>query len=116
MRHHNSIKKFGRKRKLRVALMRTLANSLFRDGKIMTTEAKAKALRPYAEKLITRARINTPTARRLVSSRQGSPAGLAKLFGVVAPKYLERKGGYTRVVKAGFRKSDGAKMAMIELV
>lgn len=96
--------------------MRTLAYSLFRDGKIMTTEAKAKALRPYAEKLITHARTNTPASRRLISSRLGSPAGLSALFGTVAPKYLDRKGGYTRVIKAGFRKSDGAKMAMIELV
>ncbi len=96
--------------------MRALAHSLFRDGKIVTTEAKAKALRPYAEKLITRARANTFSSRRLVASRLGSPVGLTALFGTVAPKYLKRKGGYTRVVKAGFRKSDGAKMAMIELV
>lgn len=116
MRHHSAVKKFGRKRKGRVALLRTLAHSLFREGTIMTTEAKAKALRPYAEKLITHARVNTPASRRLVLSRMGSAASLKTLFGTVAPQFLERKGGYTRVVKAGFRKSDGAKMAVIELV
>ena len=116
MRHHNRNKKFGRIRKQRVALMRTLAHSLFRDKKILTTEAKAKALRPYAEKLITLARSGTVAARRGAISRLGSARAALALFRDVAPRYRERTGGYTRVVKAGFRKSDGARMAQIELV
>jgi len=129
MRHHSRVKKFGRIRKQRTALMRTLAHSLFRDGSIRTTGAKAKALRPFAERLITLARRmlaeqksggiarrNTVASRRLVSSRLGGGAGLAKLYTEIAPKFSSRAGGYTRVIKAGVRKSDGARMAVIELV
>ena len=96
--------------------MRTLAHSLFRDKKILTTEAKAKALRPYAEKLITGARRGTIAARRGAISRLGSARAALALVRDVAPRYKERTGGYTRIVKAGFRKSDGARMAQIELV
>ncbi len=116
MRHHNRVKKFGRERNQRKALLRTLARSLFRDGSIRTTEARAKALRPFAERLITGARQNTVASRRLVVSRLGGSAGLAKLYAEVAPKYISRNGGYTRVIKAGARRSDGARMAVIELV
>lgn len=116
MRHHNRNKKFGRIRKQRIALMRTLAHSLFRDGRIQTTEAKAKALRPFAERLISSARTNTVASRRRIVSRLGGRAGIAKLYKEVAPKYAGRSGGYTRVIKSGMRKSDGARMAIIELV
>ena len=96
--------------------MRTLANSLIRDGRIRTTAAKAKALRPYFERLITHARVDSATARRLVLRSLGTTSSLQKLFASVGPKYISRAGGYTRVIKADVRKSDGAKMAIIELV
>src|SRR3989338_4402004 len=116
MRHSNRIKKFGRKKNQRGALMRSLAQSLIRDGKIRTTEAKAKALRPFVERVITHARTGTPASRRLIKSRLGNDMNLAKLYKEIGPKYASRAGGYTRVVKAGVRLSDGAKMAVIELV
>ncbi len=116
MRHHNRVKKFGREKGQRKALFRTLAHSLFRDGRIETTEAKAKALRPFAERLITRAKSGTLASRRLVAARLGGIAALAKLYGEIAPRYAKRNGGYSRVVKAGMRRSDGARMAVIELV
>lgn len=116
MRHANRVKKFGRKKNQRLALMRTLAKSLLRDGQIHTTEVKAKALRPFVERLITHARTGTVASRRLVATRLGGTVDIAKLYKEIAPKYASRAGGYTRVVKAGIRKSDGAKMAIIELV
>jgi len=116
MRHSNRNKKFGRKANLRTALMRTLAHSLLRDGRIQTTEVKAKALRPFVERIITHARTGTPASRKIVTERLGGSSITAKLYKDIAPKYAKRAGGYTRVVKAGFRKSDGARMAVIELV
>jgi len=116
MRHSNRNKKFGRKANQRRALMRTLAHSLLRDKRIQTTEVKAKALRPFVERIITHARTGTPTSRKLVTQRLGGSAIVASLYNDIAPKYAKRTGGYTRVVKAGFRKSDGAPMAIIELV
>ena len=96
--------------------MRTLAHSLFRDGSIQTTVAKAKALRPFAERLISGARADTNASRRRIVSRLGGSTGLTKLSKEIAPKYHSRSGGYTRVIKAGMRRSDGARMAIIELV
>jgi large subunit ribosomal protein L17 len=115
MRHHRKIKSFDRDRKGRVALMRALAVSLVRHGAIVTTEAKAKALRPAIEKLVTHARTGTLSARRLVAAKIGD-ASAAKLIKEVAPKYGERKGGYTRITKLPIRASDAAKMAQIEFV
>lgn len=116
MRHHNKVKKFGRKRNQRTALMRTLAHSLLRDGRIQTTVVKAKALRPFVERLITKARTDTLASRKLAIERLGGSSAMAKLYKDIAPTYAGRAGGYTRVVKTGFRKSDGAPMAIIELV
>lgn len=116
MRHSNRIKKFGREKNQRHALMRSLAQALLKEGRIKTTEVKAKALRPFVERLITHARTGTPTSRRLVKTRLGNDMNLGKLYKEIAPKYASRKGGYTRVVKVGFRLSDGADMAYIELV
>ncbi|MEK7208462.1 MAG: 50S ribosomal protein L17 [Patescibacteria group bacterium] len=116
MRHSNRNKKFGREKNQRRALMRTLAHSLFRDGRIETTEAKAKALRPFAERLITHAKSGTLASRRLIAARLGGTAALAKLYKEIAPRCAKRSGGYSRVVKAGMRRSDGAKMAVIELI
>lgn len=109
--------------------MRSLARSLLRDGRIRTTEAKAKALRPFAERLITlarrclseqksgrHARTGTTASRRIVRARLGNGLQLQKLYKEIAPQYASRAGGYTRVVKTGRRLSDGARMAVIELV
>jgi len=108
-------RKLHRKIGPRKALMRTLASSLVIHEKIKTTEAKAKELSPYVEKKITRARKGDLTARRMLS-RYFSDNVVKKLVDEIAPKYKERNGGYTRVIKLGIRKSDGAKMAIIELV
>lgn len=115
MRHHRKIKSFDRDRKGRVALMRALAVSLVRHGAIVTTEAKAKAMRPMVEKLVTHARTGTVSARRLVAAKIGDVSA-AKLVKEIGPRYVDRKGGYTRIVKLPIRKSDAAKMAQIEFV
>ncbi len=116
MRHSNRNKKFGRVRKVRSAFMRSLARSLARYGKIETTEARAKALRPFVERMVTGARSGTIAARRLAARRIGSTDGADLLFKNVAKRYEKRAGGYTRIVKTGFRKSDGSKRAIIEFV
>ncbi len=102
---------------MRSALINSLALNLIVRGKIRTTEPKAKELRPFIEKLITLAKKKDLATRRLVISKLSNrSAETKKLFEVVAPKYVDRKGGYTRVLKLGARKSDGAKMAIIEFV
>jgi len=117
MRHHNKNRKFGRVRKQRTALLRSLARSLILKGKIKTTEAKAKELRPFVEKLISRGKTGTVAARRIVVSRLGGEKlATAKLFDTLAPKYEKRAGGYTRITKIGSRASDSAKEAVIEFV
>ena len=116
MRHGNSTRKFGRETTQRHALMRSLARNLIRDNQIKTTTAKAKELRPFVEKLVTKAKVNTVASRRLVSSRlQGAPE-VKKLFDVIAPKYMDRKGGYTRVVRMPNRDLDGSPMSIIQFV
>jgi large subunit ribosomal protein L17 len=117
MKHHKSIRKFGRKRNVRNALVRSLAISLVRHGRIQTTEAKAKELRPYIESLVTKAKVDTVANRRLVASRLINQADeTKKLFAEIAPKYKETQGGYTRITKLGARLSDAAPMAIIEFV
>jgi len=117
MRHGNNKRKFGRVRKVRKALINSLALNLIVRGKIKTTEAKAKELRPFVEKLITQAKGGTSATRRLIISKlSGRRPEVKKIFDVIAPKYKDRQGGYTRVLKLGARKSDGAKMAIIEFV
>lgn len=116
MRHANRNKKFGRERNQRKALVRSLAQSFLKEGRIKTTEAKAKALRPFVERIITHARTGTAASRRLVKTRLGNDMNLSKLYKDIAPRHASRNGGYTRVVKVGRRLSDGAKMAIIELV
>lgn len=117
MRHHDNIRKFGLERKVRAALMHGLAFNLLNKGRIMTTEAKAKELRPYVEKLVTHAKTDTLAKRRLVSDRlMNKKAITKKLFEEIAPKYKGRNGGYIRVVKLPPRIKDGAKMAVIEFV
>lgn len=115
--HGNKNRKFGRVRSQRTALVRGLAVSLIRDGKIKTTEAKAKELRPFIERLVSHGKANTVAARRTVSSRLGEPAGavIKKMFEEIAPKYATRAGGYTRVIKMG-RTPAGRDEAVIEFV
>ena len=117
MRHHNKNRKFGRERNQRRALLRSLALSLIIRKKIKITEAKAKELRPYIEKIVTQARTNTLNSRRIILSRLfNRDKEIKKLFDEIAPKYKDRKGGYTRIIKLLPRKSDSAKMAIIEFV
>jgi len=96
--------------------MRSLARNLIRDEKITTTLAKAKAIRPYVEKLVTKAREGTVASRRLISSRIGVVSEVKKLVDTIAPKYKSRSGGYTRITKLPLRKLDAAAMAVIEFV
>ena len=97
--------------------MSSLARNLIVRGKIKTTEQKAKELRPYMEKLVTLGKKKDLSARRLATSRlDGRATESKKLFDVISPKYADRAGGYTRIMKLGARKSDGAKMAYIEFV
>lgn len=117
MRHHQNNRTLSRTRRGRTALLRGLSCSLIEHGRILTTEAKAKELRPFVERLITCAKEGTVAARRIVASRLGEPeaAVIAKLFAEIAPRYAERAGGYTRVVKTG-RTPAGRDEAVIELV
>ncbi len=117
MRHHNKNRTLSRTRRGRTALLRGLAVSLLDNGAITTTEAKAKELRPFVERLITRAKTDSVASRRLIASRLGEPNGevVKKLFGEIAAKYTERAGGYTRIIKMG-PTAAGRRDAVIELV
>ena len=97
-------------------ILANLATELFRHGRITTTQAKARALRPYAERLITKAKRGDLHARRLVLAKLKDRDVVAHLFEDVAPRFKEREGGYTRIMKLDPRKGDRARMAMIELV
>lgn len=116
MRHHNNVRKFGREKNQRQALMRSLAYSLLVHEKMVTTLAKAKELRPYVEKLVTRGKTDTLASRRIVFSRIGESNASRKLFTVLGPKYIDRKGGYTRITKMPKRLADNSPMAQIEFV
>jgi large subunit ribosomal protein L17 len=117
MRHHNNIRKFGRTKSQRHALMKGLMLSLIAHGKIETTEAKAKELRPEIEKMITKANTGTLASRRLVISRlYNLTAEANKLINEIAPKYKGRNGGYTRITKLPRRAGDASKMAVIEFI
>src|SRR3989344_2283093 len=115
MRHHNANRKFGRKRNQRNALLKSLARSLTLRGKIRTTEAKAKELRPHIEKLVTLGKKGTPASHRLLESRVGAEAA-KKIAQSLSVTYKGRAGGYTRITKMVRRASDGAPMAVIEFV
>ena len=116
MRHRKAGRSLRRTSEQRLALLRNLATSLIEQGAIETTEAKAKELRPFVEKLITKARTGTLHARRLAGKHVQKREAADKLFQEVGPKFAKRNGGYTRILKSGFRKGDGAEMARIELV
>ncbi|MCJ8190709.1 50S ribosomal protein L17 [Sphingomicrobium aestuariivivum] len=116
MRHRVGHRKLNRTTSHRIALLRNMAAALIKHEQIKTTLPKAKELRPYVEKLVTLAKKGGLSNRRLAHSKLMDDAQLQKLFDVLAERYADRNGGYTRVIKAGIRKSDAAQMAVIEFV
>ncbi|MCC6925978.1 50S ribosomal protein L17 [Novosphingobium sp.] len=116
MRHKLGGRKLNRTSSHRKALFRNMAAALIKHEQITTTLPKARELRPYVEKLITLAKHGGLSNRRLAHARLLDDAQLVKLFDVLAARYADRAGGYTRVIKAGIRASDAAPMAVIELV
>jgi large subunit ribosomal protein L17 len=118
MRHRVAHRKLGRITPHRLALLRNLATALFERERIRTTLMKAKELRPYAEKLITLAKRDEGRlhARRLVARDIHDPVVLRKLFDSLGSRYADRPGGYTRILRLGPRKGDGAEMAILELL
>ena len=115
MSYHKSAKKFGREKKVRDALLKSLALSLVTKGKIKTTDSKARALRSFVEKLVSVGRLGTVASRRNLVSRLGV-IGTEKIVKDISPKYADRSGGYTRITKLPARVSDGSLMAVIEFV
>jgi large subunit ribosomal protein L17 len=116
MRHKSGGRKLQRTGAHRIAMFRNMSASLIKHEQITTTVAKAKELRPYVEKLVTLAKRGGLANRRLAKSRLMDDTQLAKLFDVLAERYKDRNGGYTRIVKAGIRASDAAPIAIIEFV
>ena len=116
MRHRAKGRQLSRTSSHKRALLNNMATSLFEHGRVVTTEAKAKELRPFAEKLITRARRGDLHARRLVERRIKDRDTLGKLFSEIGPRFAARPGGYTRILKMGHRPGDGADIARIELL
>ena len=116
MRHKLGGRKLNRTSAHRKALLRNMAAALVKHEQITTTLPKARELRPYVEKLITLAKHGGLSNRRLAHARMLDDVQLVKLFDVLAARYADRAGGYTRVIKAGFRGSDASAMAVIELV
>jgi large subunit ribosomal protein L17 len=116
MRHGNSGRKLSRTASHRTAMFANMAASLIEHEQIVTTLPKAKELRPIVEKLVTLAKRGDLHARRLAVSRIRDEAMVRKLFDTIGPRYAERNGGYTRVLKAGFRYGDNAPVAVIEFV
>ena len=116
MRHNKSFNHLSRKSGHRKALLANMAVSLIEHKRIITTEAKAKALKMYVEPLISKSKEDTTHSRRVVFSYLKKKEAVTELFRTIAPKIASRPGGYTRVLKVGFRQGDGADMALIELV
>jgi|SRR5690554_1643986 large subunit ribosomal protein L17 len=116
MKHRIGFNALSRRSGQRKALKRNMVTSLFRYERIETTKAKAKEIQRMAERMITRAKVDSVHARRMVARDIKDEAVLAKLFTQIAPLYVERNGGYTRVLKTGNRQGDAAEMAILELV
>jgi large subunit ribosomal protein L17 len=123
MRHKVAGRKLGRKKDVRAALRRNMVKQLFEHERIRTTRAKAMAVRGQAERLITLAKRGNEAegdqavhARRLAAARIGDPQAVQKLFDDIAPRYEDRQGGYTRVIKLGPRQGDSAEMVLLELI
>ena len=116
MRHNRAVNHLGRKSGHRKAMLANMASSLILKKRITTTEAKAKALRPYVEPLITKSKEDTTHSRRVVFSYLKDKYATAELFRTVAPKVADRKGGYLRILHTGFRQGDAAELVLVELV
>ena len=116
MRHRKAGHKLGRTASHRKALLRNMATSLIENERIITTEGKARALRPFAERLVTLGKRGDLHARRLALRRVRSKAAARKLFEDIGPRFADRPGGYTRIIKMGLRDGDAAPMAMIQLL
>jgi len=116
MRHGKSLRKLGRTTAHRMSMLRNLSTSLFDKERISTTLPKAKELRPFAERLITLARRDNLHARRLVARSIQNKAVVKKLFDTLGPRFAQRNGGYSRILKLGWREGDGAEMALVELL
>ena len=116
MRHRVANRKLGRYSSHRLAMLANMSASLFLEGSIVTTVSKAKELRKVAEKLITRAKSGEVNDRRIVMARMPHKEAVAILFNELGPKYADRNGGYTRIVKLGARLGDASEMAVIQLV
>ncbi len=116
MRHQRTVKKLGRTAAHRTAMLANMATSLFRSHAIITTRARARVLRSVAEKLITLGKRGDLHARRMASRRIRDRVILKKLFDEIAPQFTARNGGYTRIIKIGQRKGDGAEVARVELL
>ena len=116
MRHNKAVNHLGRKSGHRKALLANMASSLILHKRIITTEAKAKALKPYVEPLITKSKEDTPHNRRAVFSYLKDKNAVTELFRTIAPKIADRPGGYLRILHVGFRQGDAAEMALIEFV
>ncbi|OGY24199.1 MAG: 50S ribosomal protein L17 [Candidatus Woykebacteria bacterium RBG_13_40_15] len=114
--HRVSKRKFSRDTNARKALLKNLANELILHERITTTQARAKSLRPFLEKLVTKSKNNTLSTRRLLISRLGLQNAVGKLLDVIGPIFKERPGGYTRIIKLPSRTGDNAEMAVIEFV
>jgi large subunit ribosomal protein L17 len=116
MRHGKALRKLGRTTAHRMSLLRNLSTSFFDKERIFTTLPKAKELRPFAEKLITLARRDDLHSRRQVARSIQDRAVLKKLFDTLGPRFSQRNGGYSRILKLGWREGDGAEMAILELL
>jgi len=116
MRHRVAGKKLGRKTAHRVMMFRNMVTSLFDKERIRTTLDRAKAVRPIAEHMITLGKRESLHARRQALAYVIDPAVVSKLFDTIAPRFSQRQGGYTRIIRLGFRDGDGAQMAYLELL
>lgn len=117
MKHHKSIRKFGRKKNQRNAFIKGLASALILNGRIETTLARAKEIRPFVERLVTYGKANTLASRRLALSKlYNHDKEIEKLFNEYGPKYKEVNGGYLRIIRLNPRLSDASEMAIIEFI
>ena len=116
MRHRVGGKKLGRKTPHRISMFRNMVTSLLEHERIRTTLPRAKSIRPLAERMITLGKRETLHARRQALSFIRDPSVVAKLFSTLAPRFADRSGGYTRIIRLGFRDGDGAQMALLELI
>jgi large subunit ribosomal protein L17 len=116
MRHRVAGKKLGRKTPHRISMFRNMVTSLFDKERVRTTLDRAKAVRPIAERMITLGKRENLHARRQALAYIKDPAVVAKLFETLAPRFSQRHGGYTRIIRLGFRDGDGAQMAYLELI